>query len=45
MRISSATKIDSILEHGLRERFELLTGQGVKCGEASPYFKEVSVYT
>jgi hypothetical protein len=27
----------------LRERFELLPGEGVKC-ELSPYFKEVSVY-
>jgi uncharacterized membrane protein len=37
-------EIDSILEERLREQFELLPAQGVKCGEASPYFKEVSVY-
>ena len=37
-------EIDAIVEQQLRDRFELLTGQGVKCGEASPYFKEVSVY-
>lgn len=37
-------EIDSIVEQHLRERFELLIGQGVLCGEVSPYFKEVSVY-
>ena len=37
-------EIDSIVEQQLRERFELLSGQGLQCGEASPYFKEVSVY-
>jgi 4-amino-4-deoxy-L-arabinose transferase-like glycosyltransferase len=36
-------EIDSIVEKALRERFELLPGEGVKC-ELSPYFKEVSVY-
>jgi uncharacterized membrane protein len=36
-------EIDSIVEKGLRERFELLPGEGMKC-ELSPYFKEVSVY-
>ena len=36
-------EIDSIVEKSLRERFELLPGEGVKC-ELSPYFKEVSVY-
>lgn len=35
--------VDSIIEKSLRERFELLPGEGVKC-ELSPYFKEVSVY-
>jgi uncharacterized membrane protein len=35
--------IDSIVEKALRERFELLPNEGVKC-ELSPYFKEVSVY-
>jgi hypothetical protein len=35
--------IDSIAEKSLRERFELLPNEGVKC-ELSPYFKEVSVY-
>ena len=35
--------IDSIVEKSLRERFELVPGEGVKC-ELSPYFKEVSVY-
>jgi uncharacterized membrane protein len=37
-------EIDTILERQMRERFALLAGQGVQCGEASPYFKEVSVY-
>jgi hypothetical protein len=37
-------EIDAIVETRLRERFELLNGQGVQCGEVSPYFKEVSVY-
>ncbi len=37
-------EIDSIVEQQLRDRFELLSGQGVQCGEVSPYFKEVSVY-
>ena len=37
-------EIDSIVEQQLREQFELLPGQGVQCREASPYFKEVSVY-
>jgi uncharacterized membrane protein len=37
-------EIDAIVEQKLRERFELLSGQGLKCGEASPYFKEVAVY-
>ena len=35
--------IDSIVEKVLRERFELVPGEGVKC-ELSPYFSEVSVY-
>lgn len=35
--------IDSIVEKSLRERFELIPGEGVKC-ELSQYFKEVSVY-
>lgn len=35
--------IDSIVEKALRERFELLPGEGVKC-ELSPYFKEVLVF-
>jgi len=38
-------EIDTILEQQLRERFKLLADQGVQCGEASPYFKEVSVYS
>jgi hypothetical protein len=37
-------EVDSIVEQQLREQFELLPGQGVQCLEASPYFKEVSVY-
>jgi uncharacterized membrane protein len=37
-------EIDAIVEQQLRARFELLTGQGVQCGEVSSYFKEVSVY-
>lgn len=36
-------EIDSLVEKRLRERFELLPAQGVKCGE-TPYFKELSVY-
>ena len=36
-------EIDAIVEQQLRERFELLPGEGVKC-EVSPYFKEISVY-
>jgi hypothetical protein len=36
--------IDLIVEKPLRERFELVPGQGLQCGEFSPYFKEVSVY-
>jgi hypothetical protein len=35
--------IDSIVENALRERYELLSGEGVKC-ELSPYFTEVSIY-
>jgi len=35
--------IDSIVEKALREQFQLLPGEGVKC-ELSQYFKEVSVY-
>jgi uncharacterized membrane protein len=37
-------EIDSLVEKRLREKFELLNGQGVQCSETSPYFKEVSVY-
>ena len=37
-------EIDSIVEQHLRRQFELLPGEGVQCVEASPYFKEVSVY-
>lgn len=37
-------EIDSIVEGLLRERFELVPGQGLKCSEAAPYFKEVSIY-
>jgi len=36
--------VDSIVEKQLLERFEFLPAEGVQCGEASPYFKEVSVY-
>lgn len=36
--------IDLILEESLRERFELVPGQGMQCGEASPYFNEVAIY-
>ena len=36
-------EIDSIVQTLLRERFELMPGEGVKC-ELSPYFQEVSVY-
>jgi len=38
-------EIDTIVEQQLRERFKLLASQGVQCGDASPYFKEVSVYS
>jgi 4-amino-4-deoxy-L-arabinose transferase-like glycosyltransferase len=37
-------EIDSIIEQELRKQFELLPGEGVQCGEVSPYFKQVSVY-
>lgn len=37
-------EIDSIMEQQLGKRFQLLSDQGVECAEASPYFKEVSVY-
>ena len=37
-------EIDSLVERRLREQFHLQPGLGVKCGEASPYFKEVSIY-
>jgi len=37
-------EIDTIVERLLRERFELQTDQGMQCGGATPYFKEVSVY-
>ena len=37
-------EIDAIMEQQLLKRFEFLKGQGVQCAEASPYFKEVSVY-
>jgi hypothetical protein len=40
----SHPEIDSVLEQRLRARFELLPQRGVQCKEASPYFKEVSVY-
>jgi uncharacterized membrane protein len=38
-------EIDTIVEQQLRERFQRLTSQGVQCGEVSPYFKEVAVYS
>jgi uncharacterized membrane protein len=37
-------EIDAIVKQHLRDRFELLTGQGIQCSEGSLYFKEVSVY-
>lgn len=40
----SHPEIDSMVEQRLRERFGLLTNQGVYCVDASPYFKDVSVY-
>jgi mannosyltransferase len=36
-------EIDSIIETPLGERYELLSGLGMRC-EVSPYFREVSVY-
>lgn len=36
-------EIDSIVEKALREHFEFLSNEGVKC-ELSPYFKEVFVF-
>jgi hypothetical protein len=36
--------IDSLLDKSLLKHFELLPTQGLKCGEASPYFNEISVY-
>jgi uncharacterized membrane protein len=35
---------DSIVETRLRERFQLVSNEGVKCVQAPPYFKELSVY-
>jgi uncharacterized membrane protein len=37
-------EIDSIIEQQLSKQFDLQPDMGVKCVEASPYFKEVSVY-
>ncbi|HLO00348.1 MAG TPA: glycosyltransferase family 39 protein [Pyrinomonadaceae bacterium] len=37
-------EIDSLVDKRLRDRFELLPGQGVNCGEIPGYFKELSVY-
>jgi hypothetical protein len=37
-------EIDSIMEQQLRTRFEIMNSQGLQCADASPYFKEVSVY-
>jgi len=37
-------ELDSLVEERLRERFELLPGQGVQCRGTSSYFKELSVY-
>lgn len=36
-------EIDAIVEQKLRENFELLPSQGIRCSEAT-YFKDVSVY-
>jgi uncharacterized membrane protein len=36
--------IDSTVDESLRSRFELVPTQGLKCGEAAPYFNEISVY-
>ena len=35
---------DSLVEKRLREQFDLQPALGLQCREASPYFKEVSVY-
>jgi hypothetical protein len=37
-------EIDSLVEERLRQQFQLVPALGVKCGEATLYFKEVSVY-
>lgn len=37
-------EVDSILETSLNEHFKRTETEGLKCREASPYFKEVSVY-
>jgi 4-amino-4-deoxy-L-arabinose transferase-like glycosyltransferase len=37
-------QIDSIVEERLRQRFKLMNTHGVRCGEDSAYFEEVSVY-
>jgi len=37
-------QIDSIVEASLRKRFELIPGEGLRCDESSPYFKEIIVF-
>ena len=37
-------EIDSLVGERLLKRFELLPNEGMKCTQASPYFKEISVY-
>jgi uncharacterized membrane protein len=37
-------EIDSLVEERLRQQFQLVPALGVKCGEATLYFKEISVY-
>jgi len=40
----SHAEVDSIIETRLKERFELVPDQEVRCSEGSPYLKQISVY-
>ena len=40
----SHPEVDSIIETRLKERFELVPDQEVRCSEGSPYLKQISVY-
>ena len=40
----SHAEVDSIIETRLKEQFELVPDQEMRCSEGSPYLKQVSVY-